>query len=337
MVSLFLEFNPPYITPTGEEIRYEFLNLEKYIRPENESQVKQNQFVDEIAEQIRCDRYIRSVKKDYSFIVQIHQEESFLDYFEECCQYYGIKYKCSFKHFKRFCKGACKFKEINASYCEKYRRHLLNDRGWHRTTKLKTNTAAAYYNAFLSIVELAYKDGMLRDNISQSAKHIPWNHNIKKEYLTPSEISKIERVTFTACPIVKQACLFSIFTGLRRADIIHLEWKDIVLRSKFKPHMNLTIRKTGVPVSLPLSPSAIKILKEMPRTKGLVFPGLNVELLNKKVPLLIESAKITKHITFHCFRHTFAMTLLSKGVDIYTIAKLLGHKSVASAQVYARP
>ena len=59
MVSLFLEFNPPYITPTGEEIRYEFLNLEKYICPQNKSQLKQNQFVDEIAEQIRCERYIR--------------------------------------------------------------------------------------------------------------------------------------------------------------------------------------------------------------------------------------------------------------------------------------
>ena len=41
-------------------------------------------------------------------------------------------------------------------------------------------------------------------------------------------------------------------------------------------------------------------------------------------------------LAFHCFRHTFAMRLLENGVDIYTIATLLGHKSVTSTQVYAR-
>jgi len=46
--------------------------------------------------------------------------------------------------------------------------------------------------------------------------------------------------------------------------------------------------------------------------------------------------KIRKHITFHCFRHTFAMQLLDKGVDIYTIAALLGHRQVSSTQNYAK-
>ncbi len=49
-------------------------------------------------------------------------------------------------------------------------------------------------------------------------------------------------------------------------------------------------------------------------------------MLNKEVPLLMEKAKIDKHITFHCFRHSFAMVLLNKGMDIYTIAKLMGHR-----------
>ena len=41
-------------------------------------------------------------------------------------------------------------------------------------------------------------------------------------------------------------------------------------------------------------------------------------------------------LAFHCFRHSFAMLLLNKGTDIYTIAKLMGHKSVSSTQVYAQ-
>lgn len=47
-------------------------------------------------------------------------------------------------------------------------------------------------------------------------------------------------------------------------------------------------------------------------------------------------ARIYKHITFHCIRTTIAIRLINKGADIYTIAHLMGHKSVDSTQVYAR-
>ena len=54
------------------------------------------------------------------------------------------------------------------------------------------------------------------------------------------------------------------------------------------------------------------------------------------IPRWVSKARIRKHITFLCFRHTFAMQLLDKGVDIYTIAALLGHKQVSSTQNYAK-
>ena len=177
---------------------------------------------------------------------------------------------------------------------------------------------------------------MIRENYAIGAKRILWNHDSKKEYLTKSEIKAIEDTDLDDYPIVKQACLFSIYTGLRRADIIHLDWRNVILRSKFRPHLNITIRKTGINVTLPLSPSAIRVLGEKTKKSGLVFPGLFDELLNKQVPRLIKEAGICKHITFHCFRHTFAMQLLENGTDIYTIAKLMGHTSVSSTQVYAK-
>lgn len=134
----------------------------------------------------------------------------------------------------------------------------------------------------------------------------------------------------------KQAALLSVYTGLRRADIINLEWKDINLRYKNKSSVCLTIRKTKTVISLPLSTSATRLLRTISRNSPRVFPGLTEFMLNKEVPLLMEKAKIEKHITFHCFRHSFAMALINKGTDIYTIAKLMGHKSVTSTQVYAK-
>ena len=50
----------------------------------------------------------------------------------------------------------------------------------------------------------------------------------------------------------------------------------------------------------------------------------------------VEKAIVNKHITFHCFRDTFAMRLLDNGIDIYTIVTLLGHKQVSSTQIYVR-
>jgi len=336
MFSVFLEYNPVFVNPKGEEIRYEFLNLEKYVNPISDIEKRHNDMIDEIAEAIRCDRYMRMVKKEYSFILKDQLNGSFLDYFHDCCEYYGIKYICSYKHFKRFCNNECSFKDLSVSLCEKYSKFLFKERCWKKTGKLKHNTAVAYLNAFLSVVALAYKDGILKNDITADVKRIHWNHDTKKEYLDESEILQLEKVDYSEKPMVKQAALLSVYTGLRRADIINLEWKNISLRYKNMSTISLTIQKTKTDVTLPLSKSAIKLLRSIKKENHLVFPDLSEYILNKEIPLLIEKAKIKKHITFHCFRHTFAMSLLNKGTDIYTIAKLMGHKSVSSTQVYAK-
>ncbi len=57
---------------------------------------------------------------------------------------------------------------------------------------------------------------------------------------------------------------------------------------------------------------------------------------NKQLFQWLKEAGITKKITFHCFRHTFATLQLTKGTDIYTVSKMLGHREIKTTQIYAK-
>ena len=48
----------------------------------------------------------------------------------------------------------------------------------------------------------------------------------------------------------------------------------------------------------------------------------------------LEDAGITKRITFHCFRHTYAVLQLASGTNIYTLSKMMLHKSIRSTEIY---
>ena len=105
MKSIYLEFNPPIHDVKGKIVRYECLNLEIYTNPETCQQLKQNIAVEEVAETIRCERYLQLVRNDYSFLAKARLDEDFLEYFMQNGDCHGAKYQSSRLHFERFCKG----------------------------------------------------------------------------------------------------------------------------------------------------------------------------------------------------------------------------------------
>lgn len=338
MWSYYFEFNPAIENQKGEMVTTDTPGINSYVNPSTEEERIYNECnLKKIAN--LYDYWLElSLGMYYHGFQRKRINDDFLEYFLEFCENHGSKYMAAYKHFKRFAKNKCSFKDLVLSFCEKYRSYLLKDKCWRSNRRLSHNTAATYYEKFLDAVRMAFLDGILPSDVASEAKKnaIKWNHNTEKEYLEEDEVEALAQVDFAEEPVVKLASLFSIHTGLRRADILKLDWKNIHLKSRKGSYMSLTICKTKCHEVFPLSPSAVKVLKLCKTRDGLVFSGLTEYKLNKYLPQLLAKANITKHITFHCFRHTFAMTLFKKGVDIYCIANLLGHKSVASTQVYAR-
>ena len=158
----------------------------------------------------------------------------------------------------------------------------------------------------------------------------------KREYLT---VEEIKRLIITPChrEDIKGAFLFSCFSGLRIYDIINLRWKDIV---KTVTHWQVEIvqYKTGVELFLPLNMNARKWLPEKPEdatAEDKVFPRLT-RYYGQTLGTWIKNAGITKDITFHAGRHSYATLCLTAGIDIYTTSQLLGHTTIRHTQRYAR-
>ena len=137
-------------------------------------------------------------------------------------------------------------------------------------------------------------------------------------------------------PIVKRAALFSALTGLRHSDIQKLTWAEI---EEFNGgyRLNFTQQKTKGVEYMPISKQAYQLCGERKDDELLVFAGLpDPSWISKPLERWIKQAGITKHITFHCARHTFATLQLASGTDIYTVSKLLGHTNVKTTQIYAK-
>jgi len=96
-------------------------------------------------------------------------------------------------------------------------------------------------------------------------------------------------------------------------------------------------KKTKGVETLPISDQARNLLGEKGNPDDKVFDGLHYSAWsNLKLQQWMMKAGITKTITFHCARHTYATLQLTLGTDIYTVSKLLGHKELRTTQIYAK-
>lgn len=349
--SLYLDFYPAIINPkTGKPTRREFLGLYLMDKPKHPLDKQTNKDTLQLAKQIRQKRDNELNKPEVYTGYELEQlkikeqgERSFIEYFKGLMN----KRKASnhgnwvsaFHYLNNFTNGNLKFNQVTEKWCNDFKEYLLTAPS-SRTTKttqktLSQNSAVSYFNKLKATLKQAFKDGLLQENINAKITPIKYAET-ERQFLSLDEL-KILVKTDCKKPILKKAALFSALTGLRFSDIQKLVWGEVRQESDTNYYIQFKQQKTKSVEVLPISIQAYKLLGKQGEPTQKVFDGLIYSAYNNGyLKNWVKKAGITKNITFHSFRHTYATLQLSLGTDIYTISKMLGHKELKTTQVYAK-
>lgn len=372
--SLFLDFYPAIHNPeTGKQTRREFLQLSILDEIEHEQKTivnkngkpqvefipvlgrdgkpkkiklnplekERNREILALAESICAKRQFEIQSGQYGFLSDAKSNADFVQYFEAIAEKRKTSsydnWTSALNFLKKHTGGKIRFSEVNEKFCNDFKEYLLTAYGNRGgTVKLSQNTAALYLSKLKTVLKEAHREGYLLTDLNAKIKAIKATET-HREYLTLEELQKLAS---TACPLTdvyRRAALFSALTGLRFSDISKLVWGEVRNSNKEGYSLQFTQQKTRGTEVLPISKQAYSLLGKPDLATETVFKGLSSSAYsNILLKKWLLKAEITKNITFHCFRHTFATLQLSAGTDIYTVSKMLGHRELKTTQIYAK-
>lgn len=208
--------------------------------------------------------------------------------------------------------------------------------------KCNHNSTIKYIGNVRKIVNYCHKSGWLQKDPFFGFKMA--KREVIREYLSDEEITALSQKKFEIDRLaqVRDIFLFSCYTGLAFIDVFQLTNSQIAKGIDGNQWIFASRQKTETPTRIPLLPQAHEIIekyKDHPKciNEGKVLPILSNQKMNAYLKEIADLCGITKPLTFHIARHTFATTItLSNGVPIESVSKMLGHKSIRITQHYAK-
>lgn len=238
------------------------------------------------------------------------------------------------KHLKNFMKHDITFEQVDVKFLNDFKSYL--DKVIQNTGKpLSSNTKVAYYNKLRAALKQAVREDIIRKSPAMYTVGFK-SEDVQRQFLTAEELKKVVKAD-CEIPIIKRAFLFSCLTGLRWSDVMKLKWSEIYHDESNGFYIRFRQQKTKGAETQFLSDEAIDLIGDKGLPDDLVFKGLKYSSWNnQKLAQWMMRAGVTKTITFHCARHTFAVLQLAGGTDIFTVNKLLGHKDLPTTLIYAK-
>ena len=319
--------------------KYEFLKL--YImKPVNTLDRTNNKETYKLAEKIRATRQLELQDNTYGFKSDFKLDTNFIEYFKKQIEKrknsqgnFG-NWKSTLNHLSKYCPGNTTFRDIDIDFVEGFKYYLEQDARTKSETPLSKNSQHSYFNKLKAVLNQAFTERIIQENPAKRVKGIKTDEP-KREYLTLDELKNLAKIE-CRYEVLKRAFLFSCLTGMRWSDLNKMTWSEV---QNYNEGFRIVFRqqKTRGQEYLDISNQAREYLGEKAELEERVFKGLKYSAWhNVALQKWVMKAGITKDITFHCGRHTFAVLQLDMGTDIYTVSKLLGHTELKTTQIYAK-
>lgn len=251
------------------------------------------------------------------------------------------RYETSFRHTQEYMRWKYQIedidiKQLNYEFISNYEFWLKSER------KCDHNTTVKYLSNFKKIVHICIKNGWLDRDPFVGFKMT--KREVERPFLVDEELTRIIEEDFKMPRLrqVRDIFIFCCYTGLAYADVKKLTREEITTGIDGEKWIWTSRQKTDTTTRVPLLPRALAILdryKEDPQclNKGRLLPVLSNQKMNNYLKEISDACEITKKMTFHTARHTFATTVtLSNGVPIETVSKMLGHRNLKTTQHYAK-
>ncbi len=301
-------------------------------------------------ELMQTDGYVTAAKLKDTYLGIGIKQETLLKLFEQHNTEFAKKVghsraKGTFQRYITVCKHLREFiphtykrediplKELNFTFINDFEYFLRTEK------KCRTNTVWGYMIVLKHIVAIARNDGRLPFN--PFAGYINSPESVDRGYLTKAEIQMLMDAPMknTYHELVRDLFIFSVFTGLAYSDVKNLTTDNLqtffdgnlwIITRRKKTNTESNIRLLDVPQKI------IEKYKGMTRD-GHVFPMPSNTTCNRILKEIGKQCGFKTRLSTHVARHTNATTvLLSNGVPIETVSRLLGHTNIKTTQLYAK-
>lgn len=252
------------------------------------------------------------------------------------------RYETALKHTIDFLKWKynktdIEIKAIDNAFINEFEFYLRSVR------KCNNNSAVKYVKSnFGKVVRLCVANGWLqRDPFINYASKMK---EVNRQFLTEQELQTLSSKALMNERLrqVRDIFVFSCYTGLAYIDAANLTPQNIAIGMDGEKWIYTFRQKTDTRTNIPVLPPAMAIIEKykehtLCKVKNKLLPILSNQKMNAYLKEIAALCNITKELTFHIARHTFATTVtLSNGIPIETVSKMLGHSSIKQTQHYAK-
>ena len=344
--SLYLEYQIGYNHDNGTSIRRkESLSLYLVASPRTPVERQKNKETLDLAKKIRFEREQEFLEDKEGYRLKKDKTVNFYDYYQAYVDNYTKKdirvIEMGLRDFKAFTAQEypqyaqrIEPKQITKDMMIKFTQFLTKK---HRGTGI-----SSVYRRFKKIINYGIDHGVFTQNPCKGVTVAPNDDMLVKEILSEKEMKQLFACHYEGeNPIIRRAFAMTCLGGIRYCDVKRLTYGEVDYENaliKFRQNKTINHSKRSGEV-INLTDITLAIIGPRPedaKDDTLIFQLPSSTMCLKALRHWTKRAGITKHITWHCGRHSFGTILLNKGSNVKVVADLLGHSSLKYVEVYVR-